>query len=1038
MVTLKRDETNRELGKKPQVCRICGAGGDFDTYLVREMMQGTGEEFPYFVCGRGHCLQIATVPENLGDYYGRDYYSFQIPEETGMEFEVPVHNSRKILDVGCGGGVWLVQKAMEGWGNLYGCDPFLEKGRQYGQRVTIRNCSIHDMEGDGTFDIIHMSDSFEHMADPLEVLRSAHRLLKQSGILYMTIPTYPNIAFERFGSHWYQLDAPRHIFLHSRESIEQLARNSGMIVTDIKYNADESQFIRSFFYQHGVPFFQQDKLIGRYFTSAEREKLKKESVIWNEKEYGDHMEVYWQKGLLPAMGQEKKAVFQKFSGEGSRRLSPYPPVYRERNTDYICFTDNIGVCSSDWEIIQVENVEQADIDTYLEGYGFRWELQPNQIQMGPLFENRGEENIVTILGLNELPLVKIDLENFMPTSDHEGNYLYRKNPIYNKGKYKGRPLLLTIGVPVSNQIGTIGRCLSKIKPLLDGLDAELLVVDTGSTDGTVEVCKSYGARIVSKPWCDNMSLVRNEGIFHAKGLWYMSIDDDEWFEDVDDILQFFQKGIYKNYNMATYIQRNYRDSEGKIFEDHHTTRMAEITPELHFEGRIHDAIIIHGNMKSYMLRSYAHHYGFVNDRPEQVKEKFIRNATILLQDVYEYPKDLRYLFQLANEYSCIQSNDVALALFAQTIALAKEAENNYRGNISVIKLLDCLYAADDTRLFSWGQYLKDSFPLTVAEQAGIAWSQEILAFQLGKPAGQVLAFYSSYHQMLNQYKEDPGASWYLTFHGLAKVEHDFFIMEAKAVAFCAYLKVGEEEKALKLLQDISLEVVENRCIAIFAAAFASGDDIYGELCAKLTPMQWEEWSGQILDVFAFCLAREGSGSRQVKRFPDILSRISVPSVISWAEESREKRRGKIGERLFTYAMECTLGNNPVQELCLCAWLLKEAYVKKRSAGREKEPTFCIVPKAAVITEQEEPGSREVLYQYISFLGAFAQEYYNPGYLMDPGSCVVPPDIRAAWRMAAVLAEGRATSENVALLKQALEIFPSFHEEIRTILKGLQH
>ena len=189
MVALKKDETNRVLGRKHQVCRICGTEGNFDTYLVREMMQGTREEFLYFVCDRCQCLQIAEIPENLGDYYGKDYYSFQVEEDSDIEFSSAVLYSRKVLDVGCGGGKWLIQKAKEGWGNLYGCDPFLEQDRQYGQRVMIRNCSIHEMEGDETFDIIHMSDSFEHMTDPLEVLKSVWRLLKPDGILYMSIPT---------------------------------------------------------------------------------------------------------------------------------------------------------------------------------------------------------------------------------------------------------------------------------------------------------------------------------------------------------------------------------------------------------------------------------------------------------------------------------------------------------------------------------------------------------------------------------------------------------------------------------------------------------------------------------------------------------------------------------------------------------------------------------------------------------------------------------------------------------------------------------
>ena len=77
--------------------------------------------------------------------------------------------------------------------------------------------------------------------------------------------------------------------------------------------------------------------------------------------------------------------------------------------------------------------------------------------------------------------------------------------------------------------------------------------------------------------------------------------------------------------------------------------------------------------------------------------------------------------------------------------------------------------------------------------------------------------------------------------------------------------------------------------------------------------------------------------------------------------------------------------------------------------------------------------RELLYCDLFVLMAFTERYYNPDLLRDPDSRVIPPDIRAAYRMAVALADGRASHENVALLKQALAVFPSFHEEIRGIL-----
>ena len=148
MVEFKKDETKRMLGRRRHVCKICGAEGNFETYLAREMMQDTKDEFEYFACDQCNCLQISEVPENLGDYYGGKYYSMTQPEEEEMEFTVPAVHWQKVLDVGCGSGYWLVQKAREGWENLYGCDPFLDHDRHYGDRVRIRSCSIHEMEGD--------------------------------------------------------------------------------------------------------------------------------------------------------------------------------------------------------------------------------------------------------------------------------------------------------------------------------------------------------------------------------------------------------------------------------------------------------------------------------------------------------------------------------------------------------------------------------------------------------------------------------------------------------------------------------------------------------------------------------------------------------------------------------------------------------------------------------------------------------------------------------------------------------------------------
>lgn len=1026
MVELKKDETQRMLGRRCHVCKICGAEGDFETYLAREMLQNTKDEFEYFACDQCNCLQISEVPENLGDYYGGKYYSMTQSEEEEMEFAVPAVHWQKVLDVGCGSGYWLVQKAREGWENLYGCDPFLDHDRHYGDRVRIRSCSIHEMEGDGSFDVIRMHDSFEHMADPLEVLKSARRLLKAEGLLVMTIPIYPNIAFEKYGPHWYQLDAPRHIFLHSKVSLEYLAKKAGLSVTGWKYQSNNGQFIRSYFYQHGIPFYEQEKLVNQCFSVQELNALTLESERANEKEYGDYAVVNMAVGELPVEEGGSRVIYQCFRREKSRYAYPYPPVYRDADTDYICFTTDEGIESGHWKVQKIADLEPETLELYLKNYHTRREVDQDQVQMGTLFEENAAENVLKIPQLNELPQISLDIERFESTADEQGHYKFERNPVYQKGKYEGRPLLLTVGVPVSNQIETIDRCLSHIKPLLDGLDAELVVIDTGSTDGTVEVCKSYGARIYVHPWHDNMSAVRNEAIRNARGLWYMSIDDDEWFEDVEDILRFFKTGEYKKYTYATYIQRNYMDSDGTEINDLHTLRMAQITPRLHFEGRIHDALSVI-KPKIRQLSSFAHHYGFVNDRPNKLQEKFVRNAPILLQDVYEYPEDIRYLFQLANEYKVIRKDDTALGLFAQCVSLIIHSGALLQGRDSAAGLVSCLYALNDERLFVWVENLSRVISPLVTDQCLYAFLMTELAFAKSKPAKEVLSYFERYEGLLEEYSKDSDPGKRMSYYGLCAVESEFYLASARAAAFCACLRLGEEEKALELLGQLDLMAAENKRGIVLKEGFTAGPEVFAALCAKLTPSQWEEWGGTVLNAFVAGMTRYAVAEQQKARFPEILTHLSVSAVEDWLATSEFGKRRKAREKLVEYALEVdeagrfTDGEISSQELTLCARVLMEAYENAAPGGE---------------LESEEK-RWQLLKAYIMAEGALAERYYTPEQLLEPEGGEISPRIRAVYCMAMALADGVASSENVALLKQALKVYPAYHQEIRGILAELR-
>lgn len=282
--------------KKTHTCRICNTYGEMDSYIVREMIWNTRDEFEYFVCPNCNCLQIADIPEDLDKYYGDNYYSFELDPNVNVDFSTEIVSKEKILDVGCGTGRWLYERAEEGYTNLYGIEPFIEKDIYYGDRVHIIKGTILDVEGDGTFDLIRMGDSLEHMDDPIEVLKKARNLLKDNGYIAINIPIFPNIAFEMFGTDWFQIDAPRHIFIPSRETINYFEKKCKIEVVRINYNSCEKQIICSFLYRKGIPLIEHTpEKIKEYFTYDEIEELRKTTEFCNNNQFGDHVEIFMRK-----------------------------------------------------------------------------------------------------------------------------------------------------------------------------------------------------------------------------------------------------------------------------------------------------------------------------------------------------------------------------------------------------------------------------------------------------------------------------------------------------------------------------------------------------------------------------------------------------------------------------------------------------------------------------------------------------------------------------------------------------------------------
>jgi len=317
--------------------------------------------------------------------------------------------------------------------------------------------------------------------------------------------------------------------------------------------------------------------------------------------------------------------------------------------------------------------------------------------------------------------------------------------------------VLSISLLVSNNMATIRNCMESLKPLLKELPAELVVVDTvgeENSDGSLAVAKEYTDNIVSFTWCDDFAAARNAGLFKAKGEWFLYLDDDEWFEDVMELIEFFRTGEYLLYRSGTYKIRNYKDKAGKTYSTAELGRMVKREKNTRFISRIHETFAeIFLPCKSFS--SFVHHYGYVYDSAEEKRAHEERNLKLLRKELEKEPENLRLRTQMALELANFD-NEGALKFCEETFQICKEQKEEpaFQWQLS---LVFCLYealgvtaeAAEETY-----HALEAEFGYSETAKNAISY-QMTRIFLLAKNYTKAYAFVLQYFETLSFLRENP-------------------------------------------------------------------------------------------------------------------------------------------------------------------------------------------------------------------------------------------------------------------------------------------
>ena len=220
--------------------------------------------------------------------------------------------------------------------------------------------------------------------------------------------------------------------------------------------------------------------------------------------------------------------------------------------------------------------------------------------------------------------------------------------------------MLSACLIVKNEEKNLPRCLRSIRDAVD----EVVIVDTGSTDRTVEIADQFGAKVGFFEWRDDFAAARNMSLDLATGDWVFQIDADEELcrGDIPQLRNIVTRTDIPQVDSVYLLLRNLRDLPPEVVEGaslpdprewpqsvNHFQRLFRRLPHLRYTGVIHEAVV---DIRCTVVSEISiYHYGYAGGEEVQ-RQRFERNRRLTLKYIESEPENLATYYYAAG--TCIQ------------------------------------------------------------------------------------------------------------------------------------------------------------------------------------------------------------------------------------------------------------------------------------------------------------------------------------------------------------------------------------------------
>jgi len=258
------------------VCCLCGS--ERTRLLSQAHDYITGEPFNLVQCQSCGLSFVNPQPrvQDLSRYYPQAHQRSEpaayerMDAKPRVKFVTALRNGKpaRVLDIGCGKGLLLAGLQQQGW---YGVGIEMSENsaavaKQLGVKVLTKpldECLIEP----GTFDVICLYHSLEHMARPNRTLEQVRTLIAPEGHLVIEVPNYGSWYARAFGNAWFHLDVPRHLYHFTRHTLSAMLEGTGFAVERVETR--HAQYDAFGAVQSTLNLFMRDKNLLNSFNTGE-------------------------------------------------------------------------------------------------------------------------------------------------------------------------------------------------------------------------------------------------------------------------------------------------------------------------------------------------------------------------------------------------------------------------------------------------------------------------------------------------------------------------------------------------------------------------------------------------------------------------------------------------------------------------------------------------------------------------------------------------------------------------------------------------